>query len=123
METQYTVNDVGLTVIAATKADREREMNRDGLANFVLGLGIGVALGVLFAPKSGEETRELLRAKADEGKDFLKQQASEMRYSAGDLVEKGREAMGRQRDVLADAIDAGKQAYRDKVENISSQTA
>ena len=98
-------------------------MNRDGLANFVLGLGIGVALGVLFAPKSGEETRELLRAKADEGKDFLKQQASEMRYSAGDLVEKGREAMGRQRDVLADAIDAGKQAYRDKVENISSQTA
>jgi len=30
-------------------------MNRDGFANFLLGLGIGVGLGMLFAPKSGEE--------------------------------------------------------------------
>lgn len=96
-------------------------MNRDGLANFVLGLGVGVALGMLFAPSSGEETREILRAKADEGKDFLKRQASELRDSAGDIVERGKEAMNRQKDVLADAIVAGKQAYREKVENIPTQ--
>ena len=33
------------------------------LSYFFLGLGIGVAAGVLFAPKSGAETREFLRAK------------------------------------------------------------
>ena len=35
---------------------------------FFLGLGLGVAAGLLFAPKSGSETRELLLTKADEGK-------------------------------------------------------
>ena len=40
-------------------------MNRDGLANFFLGLGIGIGLGILFAPKSGAETRDELLAKAD----------------------------------------------------------
>ena len=37
---------------------------------FILGFGIGVAVGILFAPQSGEETRGALRAKADEGKDY-----------------------------------------------------
>ena len=102
-------------------------MNRDGLANFLLGLGIGVGLGMLFAPKSGEETRGLIRNKADEGKDFLKKQTTDLRESASDLIDKGREAVSRQKDVLSgaigrqkdtlnDAIEAGKQAYREKVE-------
>ena len=38
------------------------------ISYFCLGLGIGVAVGILFAPKSGEETRLLLRSKADESK-------------------------------------------------------
>ncbi|MES1262377.1 MAG: YtxH domain-containing protein [Acidobacteriota bacterium] len=91
-------------------------MNRDGLANFLLGLGVGVGLGMLFAPKSGEETRGLILNKADEGKDFLKKQTSELRDNAADLLDKGREAIHRQKDTLNDAIEAGKQAYREKVE-------
>ena len=42
---------------------------------FFLGLGLGVAAGLLFAPKSGPETRDLLRSKADEGKEYLKQRS------------------------------------------------
>ena len=38
------------------------------LSYFCLGLGIGVAVGILFAPKSGEETRQLLKSKADKAK-------------------------------------------------------
>ena len=99
-------------------------MDKDGLANFFLGLGIGVGIGMLFAPKSGEETRDLILNKADEGKEYLKRQTSGLRDSASDLLDKGREAVGRQRDNLNDAIEAGKQAYRDKVEpNIPGQTA
>ncbi|MDP9053968.1 MAG: YtxH domain-containing protein [Acidobacteriota bacterium] len=95
-------------------------MNKDGLANFFLGLGVGVGIGLLFAPKSGEETRDLLMNKADEGKEFLKKQAADLRENAGgmatDFVDKGREALNRQKDTLNDAIQAGKQAYREKVE-------
>ena len=38
-------------------------MDRDGIANFFLGLAVGVGVGLLFAPKSGEETREILKTK------------------------------------------------------------
>jgi gas vesicle protein len=99
-------------------------MNKDGLANFFLGLGIGVGLGMLFAPKSGEETRDLLMSKADEGKEYLRKQTTGLRDSAGDLIEKGRDVIGRQKDSLNEAIEAGKQAYREKVEpNLPGQTA
>lgn len=91
-------------------------MSRDAIANFFLGLGVGVGVGLLFAPKSGEETRDLLMSKADEGKEYLKKQASGLRESAGDMVDKGRDVLNRQKDVLNEAIEAGKQAYREKVE-------
>ena len=90
-------------------------MNRDGLASFLLGLGVGVGFGLIFAPKSGEETRELLKGKADEGKEYLKRRGSELRDSAGEIIERGKEVISRQKDTLAEAVEAGKQAYRETV--------
>ncbi|MCS6951681.1 MAG: YtxH domain-containing protein [Bryobacterales bacterium] len=86
-----------------------------GLSYFFLGLGIGVAIGVLFAPKSGEETRDYLRSKAGEGRDYLKRRGEELYESAGDLVEKGKAAITSQKERLAAAVEAGKQAYREAV--------
>jgi gas vesicle protein len=90
-------------------------MERDGLANFVLGVGVGVVVGLLFAPKTGEETRELLKNKADEGKEYLKKRGSELRVTAEEVLERGRDVVGRQKDTLAEAVAAGKQAYRETV--------
>jgi len=90
-------------------------MDTEDLASFLLGVGVGVGLGLLFAPKSGEETRELLKGKADEGKEYLKKRGSEFRDSASDIIERGKEAIGRQKDTLAEAVEAGKQAYREAV--------
>jgi gas vesicle protein len=88
-------------------------MDKNGLSSFLLGLGVGIGIGMLLAPKSGQETREFIKNKAGEGTDYLKQRSSEFRQSASDWVDKGREALGRQRDNLADALEAGKQAYRE----------
>lgn len=82
---------------------------------FFLGLGLGVAVGLLFAPKTGTETRELLRSKADEGKEYLKRRSLDLRDSANEAIEKGRSAVTKQRDNLAAAVEAGKQAYREAV--------
>jgi len=82
---------------------------------FFLGLGLGVAAGLLFAPKSGPETRDLLRSKAEEGKEFLKQRTAEVRDQASDAIERGRSTVTRQRDNLMAAMEAGKQAYREAV--------
>ncbi|MDQ1470469.1 MAG: hypothetical protein QOJ99_1949 [Bryobacterales bacterium] len=98
-------------------------MNTDGFANFLLGLGLGVGLGMLFAPKSGVETRDMLMSKADEGKEYLKKQTADIQANAGDMLNKGREVINRQKDTLSDAIQAGKQAYREKIEQTLPETA
>jgi len=85
------------------------------LSYFFLGMGIGVAVGILFAPKSGEETRELIRTKAGEGRDYLKRRGEEARESATEWVERGRTAVSRQKEQLSAAVEAGKQAYREAV--------
>lgn len=90
-------------------------MDKNGLSAFLLGLGVGVGIGMLFAPKSGQETREIIKNKAGEGTDYLKQRSSDLKQTAGEWVDKGKDALGRQKDNLADAMEAGKRAYRDTV--------
>ena len=85
------------------------------LSYFFLGLGLGVAVGILFAPKAGHETREVLRSKAEEGKDYLKRRSDDLRSSAGDLIDRGRTAIAKQKEQLSSAVEAGKQAYREAV--------
>ena len=80
---------------------------------FFLGMGIGVAVGILFAPKTGEETRRLLREKADEGKDYIKKRGDDLIDSAGEIVDRGKTVVSRQKDQLAAAVEAGRQAYRE----------
>ena len=75
--------------------------------------------GLLFAPKSGAETLELIRSKADESKDYLRRRSSELRDSANDAIERGKTAVSKQRDHLAAAVEAGKQAYREAVTGAS----
>jgi gas vesicle protein len=82
---------------------------------FFLGLGLGVAAGLLFAPKSGPETRDLLRSKADEGKEYLKRRSNEVADQAAEALERGKSTVTRQRDNLVAAVEAGKQAYREAV--------
>ena len=100
-------------------------MDSDGFASFLVGVAVGVGLGLLFAPKTGEETRELIRKKADEGTDYLKRQTADFRETASarasDIVDRGRDVLNRQRDNLNDAIEAGRQAYREKVDGDGSQ--
>jgi len=90
-------------------------MDKNGLSAFLLGLGVGVGIGMLFAPKSGHETRALIKDKTAEGTDFIKQRGAEVKQTAAEWVEKGKDVLGRQKDTLADAVEAGKQAYRDAV--------
>ena len=90
-------------------------MDKNGLSAFLLGLGVGVGIGMLFAPKSGQETRDYIKKSAEEGSDYLKQRGTDLKQTASEWVDKGKDALGRQRDHLADAMEAGKQAYRETV--------
>ena len=47
-------------------------MGKKGLGKFVVGAGLGVSLGVLFAPKKGKELRKDLGEKCKELVDYVK---------------------------------------------------
>jgi gas vesicle protein len=79
---------------------------------FLVGLGIGALVGILFAPKSGEETRDYLSGKADEGREFAQKKARELRERAEDLIERSKEIMSRQKDAISSAVDVGKETYK-----------
>ena len=97
-------------------------MDKNGFSSFLLGLGVGVGIGMLFAPKSGAETREIIKNKAGDSADFLKQRTGDVRQTASEWVDKGKEAINRQRENLTDAMDAGRQAYQDTVNREAPNT-
>jgi len=89
--------------------------DRDGnsLVWFLAGLGVGAAVGILYAPQSGSETREALRARAEEGRDYMKTRAREARNQASEWVDKGRDVVSQQKDQFRAAYEAGRQAYQE----------
>ncbi len=82
---------------------------------FLLGLGVGFVAGILAAPRSGEETMHYIKEKAVEGKDYLLRQQETLKEGAQSAVDKGKEAVLRQKEQIAAAYEAGRQAYRDSV--------
>ena len=79
---------------------------------FLVGLGVGALVGILFAPKSGEDTREYLSKKADEGRDFAQRKAKELRERADDLIERSKDAASRGKDSISAAVEGAREAYR-----------
>lgn len=79
---------------------------------FLVGLGIGALVGILFAPKPGAETREFLSSKADEGRDYAQKKARELRERADDVIQRGKDLVNKQKDAISSAVDAGRETYK-----------
>lgn len=84
-----------------------------GFLWFLAGLGIGAAVGVLYAPKSGDEVRQRLRDFAADGSETVKDRARQAREQAGGWAEKGRDYLNQQKEQIRSAYEAGRQAYRE----------
>jgi gas vesicle protein len=78
---------------------------------FLVGLGIGSLVGVLFAPKSGAETRSHIAKKTREGNEVARNKVREMRDRAEDTVEHGKKIIVQTEGRIAAAIEAGLEAY------------
>ena len=57
------------------------------MKGFLVGLGTGAALGLLFAPRSGDETREQLRTKANDLMDTANEHADKVMAVATKIQE------------------------------------
>ncbi|MBR3211328.1 MAG: YtxH domain-containing protein [Bacilli bacterium] len=74
--------------------------NKSGIGKFIAGAAIGLGLGVLFAPKSGEETRKDLKAKLDN----LIEQAKNV-----DIEEVKKDITRRVEDIKMELVDLDKE--------------
>jgi gas vesicle protein len=91
-------------------------MRRDNEISFIwflAGLSLGALVGVLFAPRSGQETRDAIKDTAEEGAECIKNLGRDARESVNTWVERGKEAIDQQRETLGSAIEVGREAYRE----------
>jgi gas vesicle protein len=97
----------------------------DRFLYFVVGSGVGAVLALLFAPKSGRETRDVIVQKATDSRDFVSSKMNDGRSYVegagrkvtddfGSFVDKSKEALQRQKEQITAAFEAGKAAYREE---------
>jgi len=113
------------------------------LKGLLIGGVIGAVVGILYAPKSGRETREDIGRKAEELvakakeeyeqaleksrktyetavsrlkkiEEAAREKVGELEAKAGTMVEKGKESLEDNKGRLKRAIDAGVEAYKEE---------
>ena len=84
------------------------------LSFFLVGGGIGAIIALLFAPRSGRETREIISQRASDSRERVLSTSRNVGEKVSTYIEKGKEVVSTQREQMAAAIEAGKQAYREE---------
>jgi gas vesicle protein len=78
----------------------------ESISAFVFGLGVGAAFGVLFAPRSGEDTREYILESAKDGVDGA--------VAAGQkLIQRAQQGVDEAKGRMRQAKEVGEQAFRE----------
>ena len=88
---------VALLILFSTCASWGQASDNSKWNYFLGGLGIGGLAGILFAPRSGEESREDLNQKVEQGKEYAQRKAREIRERAEDVAERGTQIVADQR--------------------------
>jgi gas vesicle protein len=75
------------------------------IPTFLIGTGLGAALGLFFAPRSGEKTRRLLKEKAQDS-------VNDVIARSKRAARRAQQAVDEARQVVNDAKETGKGAFQ-----------
>jgi gas vesicle protein len=89
--------------------------------SFLLGGIVGAGFALLFAPKSGLETRQRIKEFAGDAKDKAKSYVEEVKGKVTEGVEKGKGFYEEKKSIITTAIEAGKEAYDKEKERLSKE--
>jgi len=116
----------GVRATSPEKAQQQwrHAMNRNSWSSMItgiaIGLGIGAALGILFAPQSGEDTRDYLLGAAKDRLDEAGERIRDVSDRVSHVVDSGRDfARQAQKSMeqvgghIQDLAEAGQRAYRE----------
>ena len=102
------------------------------LIAFFLGGLVGAGVALLLAPKSGSETRQMIKELAgdareratgyvDKAKGTATSAVETAKQTATSYVEKGKEFIDDQKSVIISAVEAGKEAYNKEKEKLATE--
>jgi gas vesicle protein len=80
------------------------------LSLFIGGL-VGAGVALLVAPKTGEETRRMIKELAEDTKTRAEDWIDKVKDKATSYVEKGKEFIEKETNVITRSVEAGKEAY------------
>src|SRR5438132_10237915 len=103
----------GHVLVRRTNMSENSSGGGDKFLYFLAGAGIGAVLALLFAPKTGRETRDLLTRKTNEGRDFVSGKVTEGRQF---FEEKGRKVS----DDFNTFLDKSKDAVQRQKEQLTA---
>jgi len=89
------------------------------ISYFLLGLGVGAAVGMMFAPKAGADARDFLQSKSRETADQLVRRGQEIYDRAADTIERRKQGVSDQLNNLSTAVDAGTKAFKQATKDAS----
>lgn len=89
---------------------RRRNNWAETVSIFAIGVGVGAALGVLFAPQSGDETRDYLIGSAKDGLDNAVETGQKWAQRAQEGINQAKDQV---REQVRQATEVGERAYRE----------
>ena len=100
-------------------ADNQGPSSAAVLLGFLSGAALGAVTAILLAPRTGKESREMLRGYARRAEDGLRDLVGEAGERFEGAVEEGRDFIESKKTVLRDAFDAGREAMRREREHFT----
>src|SRR5436305_15292682 len=89
------------------------DRDNNGVLWFLAGLGLGALAGVLYAPRSGRETRQAILDAADDSREFLNSRGQQAREQVSRLTSRSKDVLSQKKEQFKAAYEAGRQAYRE----------
>lgn len=86
----------------------------DWIKGLIVGGLIGAVLGILYAPKSGKETREDICKSTEELLAKAKEQYEQAKTKMEDMSSHGKETYADKKERLKRAIEAGVEAFKEE---------
>jgi gas vesicle protein len=90
----------------------ERETG-GGVGSFLLGALVGAGVALLFAPRTGEQTQEELKAQAQKLRVAAEERVREAQRQLEERLEEAREGVTARYDEVREAVNAGRDAAVD----------
>jgi gas vesicle protein len=92
-----------------------------GFGSFVLGALVGAGLALLFAPQSGDETQEEIRARAQRLRAAAEERLREAQVTLEDRLEDVRDGVESRVELVRDAVQTGRVAAEEARADLESK--